>query len=397
VTVAAEPWAEERARRAGAWSALGASDDLVDELLAYGANPYRGIALPEDFPPLADEPQVPFWRRYVAEVETAGVAAALSRRFPQFRFPVRAGISAEEDYRAATRRGAFERERPAVGLELERPGELRLSIAGLPAGPVPVLVAPARADFVTLVRALTCRNEPEAIPDSMGACLIKGLADWERVAAYRADWAAKRGGDDDEAWQTAMGGLAQVKELWQDRLILLSTGPYSAVPAAEIGTDEASWRERSVEIRLAHEGFHYLTLRLCGRIRSNLLDELLADYAGLVAAFGEYREDLARRFLGVDLLPQLRSGGRLEVYRGDPPLTDRALEAVAALGAEATRQLARVRLGDAARSPAEAAGLLVALARVELESYGSGRLAADLEAERAELAARSSNREGVAS
>jgi hypothetical protein len=372
----------ERDRRSRALSGLGAPADLLDELLAYGRNPYREIELPPGFPPLAEEPQVPFWRRYAAQAATEGVAPALSRRFPQLRFPVRAGVSGDDAYRAATRRGAFDRERPEVALDLERPEALALSLAELPAGPVPVLVAPARADFETLVRAFTCRNEPEAVPASMGACLIKGLADWERVAAYRADWARRRGGDDDEAWQAAMGELAQVKDLWQDRLILLSTGPYSAVPAAEVGLDEAAWREKSVAIRLAHEGFHYLTLRLCGRIRSNLLDELLADFAGLVAAFGTYREDLARRFLGVDLLPELRVGGRLAVYRGDPPLSDRALEVVARLGAAATRELARIELTeDERRSPAAAAALLVALARVELESYAGDGLGGALAVE----------------
>jgi hypothetical protein len=375
-------------RRAAAWQALGAAPEVVGELLAYAVNPYREIELPADFPPLADEPQVPFWRRYVAEAAGSGVAATLARRFPQLRFPIRAGISADDDYRAATRRGEFERDGDAVGLALERPESLRLSIAELPAGPVPVLVAPARADFVALVQALTCRNEPDEVPASMGACLIKGLADWERVAALRAEWAAARGGadegaDDDGAWQAQMGELPKIKERWQDRLILLSTGPYSAVPAAEVGLDEETWRERSVAIRLAHEGFHYLTLRLCGRIRSNLLDELLADFAGLVAAFGGYRDDLARRFLGVDLLPRLRTGGRLEVYRGDPPLSDRALAAVAALGAAATRQLARVELsGEERSSPAAGAALLVALARIELESYAGDGLAVELAAQR---------------
>lgn len=362
-----------RARRAEILRGLGAGGAVLEEVLDYAANPYREISLPPGFPPLAEEPQVRFWRRYAAEAGEIGVAATLSRRFPQLRFPVRAGMAQEEPYRAATRRGAFDAERPQVGLALERPEALELAVEELAAGPVPVLVAPCRADFETLVRALTSRNEPVEVPASMGACLIKGLADWERVAAHRRSWREARGGADDESdWQVEMAALGQRKELWQDRLILVSTGPYSAVPAAEAGCPEVEWGERSVSIRLAHEGFHYLTLRLAGRIRSNLLDELVADFAGLGATYGAYSERLARRFLGVDRLPELRAGGRIEVYRGDPPLSDAALAVVARLAERATRNLARVELGPAeARAPAALSGLLVALARLELETFAA--------------------------
>ncbi len=255
---------------------------------------------------------------------------------------------------------------------------------------MPVLVAPHRRDFESLVRALTARNEPVDVPASMGACLIKGLADWERVAAHRSAWRAARGGADDEsAWATEMASLGQRKELWQDRLILLSTGPYSAVPAAEAGCDDVDWSDRSVAIRLAHEGFHYLTLRLAGRIRSNLLDELVADFAGLTAAFGTYSESLARRFLGVDLLPGLRAGGRIEVYRGDPPLSDVALGVVARLADRATRNLARIELAESEReAPATTARRLVALARLELETFAADDFLERLDLELARLDAR---------
>ncbi len=374
-------------RRAGILRGLGAAGAVLDELLDYAANPYRVIALPPGFPPLAEEAQVPFWRRYAAEAGETGAAAALSRRFPQLRFPVRAGVSQEEAYRAATRRGAFDRERSEVGLVLERLEALELTVEQLAGGAVPVLVAPARADFETLVRALTSRNEPVDVPASMGACLIKGLADWERVAAHREAWRAARGGDDDEsAWQAEMAALAQRKELWQDRLILVSTGPYSAVPAAEADCDELDWGERSVAIRLAHEGFHYLTLRLAGRIRSNLLDELIADFAGLLAAFGRYSGALARRFLGVDRLPELRSGGRIAVYRGDPPLSDAALAVVARLAAEATERLERLEVAPAAGEGGADPALLVGLARLELETFAAGDFEAALARERGGLA-----------
>lgn len=375
--------------RAVIWRSLGAGPELLGELLAYAENPYCELDLPVGFPPLPPEPQVEAFRGYVAEANSSGAAAALSRRFPQLRFPIAAGASQAPEYRAATRRGEFDRGTPRVALALaESPAELELSLHESPAGPVPVLVARRRADFVALVRAFTCRNEPEPVPDSMGACLIKGLADWERVDRYRADWERARGGPASaEQWAAEMAVLAGRKELWQDRLILLSTGPYSAVPAEELGLADEVWCERSVTLRLAHECFHYLTLRLAGRMRSNLLDELIADYAGLLEAFDAYRDDLARRFLGVDRLPELRPGGRLAVYRGDPPLSDRALECVARLAAQASRRLAALMPPPDRHDAAAMAAWLVALARQPLERMATAGLAASVAEERSRLSA----------
>jgi hypothetical protein len=62
------------------WQVLGADGAVLEEVLDYAANPYREIALPPGFPPLAEEPQVAFWRRYAAEAGEIGTAAALSRR-----------------------------------------------------------------------------------------------------------------------------------------------------------------------------------------------------------------------------------------------------------------------------------------------------------------------------
>lgn len=348
------------------------------ELAAYLENAYEEL-LKDERLPLKGEPQVEFWQRYVVESRRDGVVAALSRRFPQLVFPLVEGISKEASYRAATRRGEFDPSLPVDGgVGLERPKELDLFLDDGPAGPVPVLVARHRPDFVRLVQALTCRNEPEPVPDSMGACLVKGLADWERVRAYRAGWEASLGRASTAAeWATEMtAGMAPQKELWQDRLILLSNGPYSAVPAEAVGLSDAEWRERSVAIRLAHESFHYLTLRLSGAMRSHFLDELLADYAGLVAAYGRYDRTLALRLLGLERLPAIRSDGRLVNYRGT--LSDAALARLAELISAAATELEMVpALGSGASAEARARRL-VALASFGLDGLAAPALAARL-------------------
>jgi len=81
------------------------------------------------------------------------------------------------------------------------------------------------------------------------------------------------------------------KELYQDRFIILSSGPYSGVAAAEMGVPEDEWRRISLTIRLEHECAHYLTRQILGSMRNSLLDELIADFAGIVAATDRYRAD----------------------------------------------------------------------------------------------------------
>ncbi len=342
--------------------------ETPDELSAYLAPAY-----PDDGAAFAfsEEPQVPYWRRYAEHAREAGPARALALRFPQIGFPVETGMSGSAEYRRATRQGEAEasrRERPLV----EREDRLVLAVEETFAGAVPVLVARHRPDFVFLVRALTARNEPEVVPDSMGACLVKGLVNWERVADYRRAWEATRGELEStpEAWATEMAtGLKERKELWQDRLILLSDGPYSAVPATELGLDEAAWRERSLAIRRAHECFHYLTLRRFGRIRSHLLDELLADYAGLTASFGRYDPELAMRLLGLDG-ESPRPGGRWTIYRGT--LSESAWGAVVTLVRRAAEAL-ELRTAPDPASPAEARRVLLELAALGLDGIAALR------------------------
>lgn len=358
-------------RRRALLAELGASAAAEAELLDYLRDHYQGLAGTREGD---EEPQVRFWLTYVEEGARDGVARALRRRFPQLGFPIAEGISQTSDYRAATRRGEFDPEGP-VALPLERPDRLELFLDSGIAGPVPVLVARHRGDFVALVRALTARNEPEVVPEAMGACLVKGLADWERVASFRRAWERRLGrASSAEEWASEMAGsLAPRKELWQDRLILLSDGPYSAVPAAEVGLDGSDWRERSLAIRLAHESFHYLTLRRAGAIRSHLLDELVADYAGLSAAFGRYEPRLALRFLGLDRLPEIRPDGRLAVYRGT--LSDAAVAVLARLLERAAGVLATMPPA-ADDDPERRATRLLELAAAGLDGIAAGAVGA---------------------
>ena len=361
----------------------GAPAHLIGELLAYGEQPCRRAA---DAPPLTfplpDEPQAATWMRYEREAREAGTIEALKRHLVQLRFPVRAGISDDDGSRAATRRGAFDAADESDGLTIHHPERIQLQVLETMSGRLPVIVAGDRRDFETLVQALTCRNEPEPVPASMGACMVKGLNNWSRIADYRRAWEQEHPEDD---WSEEFKRLIPRKELYQDRFILLSTGAYSATPAADVGLGEREWLDASLVIRREHELTHYFVYRVFGVMRSHAFDEIVADFIGLSRAFGEYRSDLALRFLGLESFPEYRPGGRLENYRADPPLSDEAMAVVRTLTHRSVQGLRML----SSRWPRErwedlsaVAGLTFALSQLTLEELASPELPALVEARR---------------
>ena len=137
------------------------------------------------------------------------------------------------------------------------------------------------------------------------------------------------------------------------------------------------WLERSLVIRAEHELTHDLTWRLFAIVRSHATDEIIADFVGLVRAFGVYPDGIARVLLGIDRLPAFRPGGRLANYRGTPALDDDDFAEVCALAAEATRQLAAVATRHAGRlvDPTFLAGLVHALSVASLTELADEGLA----------------------
>ena len=356
--------------RREALQAAGARGDVLEELLVYGLpllTPEKAASL---FPlQLPDDPQLETWRLYAAEAARSGSANALYMVFPQMRYPVRKGISETEGYRAASRRGVWpEDDSEATGVFLNKPQDVHLTIEDTLAGKIPIIVAGDRSDFQTLVRAFSARNEPVDVPASMGACLVRGLNNWDRVRLYRRRWEEKHPGSDwEEEFKT---NLVPQRDLYQDRFIILSNGPYSGVPAKEAGfPDEEEWRRLSVSIRREHEATHFFTLRTAGTMRINLVDELLCDYVGLVRTFGRYPEDLALRFFGLESFPAYRQGARLQNYRGNPPISDDAFRVTKLLAFDAVRNLARMDLAcpDDLRAGEGLARLVVTLMTLSLE------------------------------
>jgi hypothetical protein len=331
----------DTAFRRGVLASCGASPEVADELLSHPCA--TGAALPDTLPtvPLGDELHIEAWTDYAADARRVGALAALRDRLVQLRFPIRAGISQHTAYLAATRRGeTSEAEAFAPGLAIHDPGGLALEVRPTWGGRVPILVAADRRDFVSLVQAFTGRNEPAHVPDAVGACMVSGLNNWDRIARYRAAWErAHEGSASAGMWPVEFGRLRARPGLYQDRFILLSRGAYSGVPASALGLDDDEWLARSLVIRREHECEHYGIVRLTGRVPHRVLDELVADCVGIIHAFGAYDPELALRCLGLERAPAIRAGGRLEAYRGTPPLSDAAFTVLAEVCRLAVGQL----------------------------------------------------------
>lgn len=355
---------------------LGASPGEVEELLAYNENVFDlDVLLTSKVRlPLPDEPFVAFWAEAERAARTRGAFSVLREHLPQLRFPIRAGIGETADYRAATRRGVdVGTLATATGLELERPEAIEIVIHPSPAGRIPLVISRRREEFTALLRALTRRNEPEPVPPAQGALMVSGYNNWSRVGELRRAWEAlDPAARETTTWAEEFQRLQPQRDLYQDRFILLSDGPYSAVPAADLDLGEAEWRELSLAIRRDHECTHYFTRRLFGSMRNNALDELIADYAGLVGATGRFRADWFLRFVGLEDFPRYRPGARLDLYRGKPPLSDGAFRVLQALVARAAANLERFDAGrDGGPRPEETAWTVAALASLRLEELAA--------------------------
>lgn len=365
--------------RSALWRSLGATADETRELLAYARSEFDLSHAPAGFP-LPDEPFVAAWTHYVEEAGRVGAWACLRDRLVQLRFPIEPGISESPAYRAATRRGVWPPPE-SRGLELARPAELRLFLAETPVGRVPVILATTREDFVALVRALAHKNEPWAIPDAVGATIISGYNNWDRIASLRRAWEDSTSGSPLE-WAARWREIVREPGLYQDRFIVLGSGPYSGAVAADVGLGEAAWTRSSIGIRLEHECTHYFTRRVLGSMRNRLADELIADYMGIVAATGSFRADWLVRFLGLERHPVYRPGGRLEAYRGDLSLDGGSFRVLCAAAWRCARNLEAI---DRLRPPwtaspgsaADKAEMILALAAIGLEGL-AGESAVDM-------------------
>ena len=217
----------------------------------------------------------------------------LARRYPQILLPIQEGISKSEEYKNVCLRGQ-ECNRPITFSK--DPGDC-LETVQTPAGSVEVLTLRERQDFVHACQCLGSKCEPVEIPDSTGAMAIFGLNNWDKVRE----------------------GLDNYK----DSFIILSSGNYSNVSNEdiyretndEIDLTDEQWIEKSIIIRKYHELTHFVMRKKYPDDIDFIRDELIADCAGLVEAFGYFDTRMIKLFLGIEN-KEYRQGGRLQNYEG---------------------------------------------------------------------------------
>ena len=190
-----------------------------------------------------------------------------------------------------------------------------------PAGEALVVTIYNRRDFEIFVRCMMAAKEgPEKpVPATMGASTLT-VFNWPRIYAHKEAFVKEQlaAGVSEPDWGAEFRRFTAVKENYIDTFIVLSHGPYSNVTAdaasAACGAamNEEEWTEKSDAIRKYHELTHFICRRLYPDRIDAVWDELVADAAGIYAAFGRYDRGLEELFLGIK--DGCYAGGRLENY-----------------------------------------------------------------------------------
>lgn len=239
-------------------------------------------------------------------------------RFPQLALPIQQGQKNTPEYRSTVLRGEPACREP----DFMGSPEDTLETVETPAGKAEILYLARREDFEHALRALAYRCEPVEIPAAVGASTVRGLINWEKIRAHKAEYLACGKTD----WNKEFKRFTAEKSNYLDTILLLSKGDYSAVPADSVGLSQEDWTEKSRIIRKYHELTHFVCRTLYPHNVEAIRDEVIADRIGLTAAFGRYDARLARRFLGIED-GVFREGGRLSHYAGAENLETAVREA----------------------------------------------------------------------
>lgn len=179
------------------------------------------------------------------------------------------------------------------------PELMTVEILSSPAGSIPIITAADNHDFENLVRFAVYRGKEVRNLDKIGAMFAYGKT---------------------------------------KRFIIISEKPYSGITASDMNLTNEEWKRISRLIRCGHECTHYYTKRFWGSARNNLHDELIADFIGILDAFGFYRAKWFQLFLGIGTKEdKATKDGRLCVYVQD--LTEKVAAEVERIAIEASEYL----------------------------------------------------------
>ena len=218
-----------------------------------------------------------------------------------------------ERYQAIVRRGEQPHTRDLAGYHGD-PRD-RIETVDTPVGSVMTVFLFDRSDFKRFVRNMMAakKGPQEIIPKTQGAATIIAF-NWPKIFAHKKAFLveAKLQGVAEPDWSAEFKRFTADKTNYQDTLIVLSSGPYSNVTAADVGLSEEEWLEKSAVIRQYHECTHVICRKQWPDKIDAVWDELVADAIGIYAAYGRYDAGLEEKFLGIR--DGKYTGGRLENY-----------------------------------------------------------------------------------
>lgn len=312
-------------------------DDLSKELELYFQNKFSSQkAQPQSL--LIDEPYISSWEGYATDSVGGNAFSILKMCYPQLNFPIEEGINKTEDYVDTVLKGKNTTVKRENTLNLIDPEGIEINIFESIAGKVPVIKVPNNQDFKQIVQSLLYKNNPSSVPDSMGAILINGINNWDRLHSLKQGWLAN---NPLENWnEEFVKNVLPNSGLFKDRIIILSTKPYSNVSASSLAISESEWKLYSYSIRLEHECTHLFTLKKYGSASNNLHDELIADYVGITKTIGYYNMDWMLAFMGLENYPTYRKGARLENYLGSSDLSFENFEKLTTIIKNAIKNIA---------------------------------------------------------
>ena len=291
---------------------------VSDELRDYFQNKFCSGTAPECSVPI-HEPCTKSWEAYAATHKAEEAFQLLRKCYPQFNFPVQEGINKTQDYIDAVLKGKSLPVSDRTVSILNKPDSIKFTLHESIVGKVPVLTVADDEDFVKIVQCFLYKNNPTPVPRSMGALLINGVNNWNRIQALKTKWVQT---NPSETWNHEFSkNILPNPGLYKDKLIVLSTKPYSAVRADCLELTEAEWASYSLAVRLEHECTHLYTLTYYGCASNNLHDELIADYIGIAKTMGAYRKEWMLTFMGLEEYPNYSKGARLENYVNQANLT----------------------------------------------------------------------------
>ncbi|WP_343665343.1 DUF7005 family protein [Chryseobacterium mucoviscidosis] len=265
------------------------------------------------------EPYMEFWESYL-QTKNIRTFQVLKNFYPQLYFPIQKGIDKTENYIDAILKGQDSYKSLQEQIQVIDEDGFSITLHKYIIGAIPVLSVKHDNDFVTIVQSLLHKNNPVVIPQSMGAFLANGINNWARIHSLKEKWIKDNPFGN---WNNEFSrNILPNPDLYKDKIIVLSSKPYSNISSERLNLSEEQWKSYSYSIRLEHEYTHLYTLKRYGYASNNLHDELIADYIGISKTLGSYNKEWMLLFIGLEDYPKYREGARLQNYLGDVNLPE---------------------------------------------------------------------------